>query len=235
MNVVILAAGQGKRMNSDLPKVLQPLAGKPLLAHVIAVARALKPTMICVVYGHGGETGARTPGCTGPGLGATGKTARYRPCGSPGDSYLDPTKPTLVLYGDVPLTRIETLTRLIEQARAEPSCALALLTAQLVDPRGYGRIVRGSSAAENLADALQGAIQRIVEEKRRQRRGAGYPRNQYRHPLCPDRTPRALAAVARQPQCPGRILSDRHYCAGRGRGHARLLGATRRRLGNRRR
>ena len=55
MNVVILAAGQGKRMHSDLPKVLHPLAGRPLLAHVIATARSLKPGLICVVYGHGGE------------------------------------------------------------------------------------------------------------------------------------------------------------------------------------
>ncbi|MEK7750780.1 MAG: NTP transferase domain-containing protein, partial [Acidobacteriota bacterium] len=55
MNVVILAAGLGKRMHSDLPKVLHPLAGKPLLAHVIATARSLKPGVICIVYGHGGE------------------------------------------------------------------------------------------------------------------------------------------------------------------------------------
>lgn len=55
MNVVILAAGQGKRMHSDLPKVLHPLAGRPLLAHVIATARSLGPGVICIVYGHGGE------------------------------------------------------------------------------------------------------------------------------------------------------------------------------------
>ena len=55
VSVVILAAGQGKRMHSDLPKVLQPLAGRPLLAHVLAAARALEPAAIHVVYGHGGE------------------------------------------------------------------------------------------------------------------------------------------------------------------------------------
>src|SRR5450759_5006063 len=55
MNVVILAAGLGKRMHSDLPKVLHPLAGKPLLAHVVGTARSLKPGLICIVYGHGGE------------------------------------------------------------------------------------------------------------------------------------------------------------------------------------
>ena len=55
MNIVILAAGMGKRMQSALPKVLHPLAGKPLLAHVIATARALSPTRLCVIYGHGGD------------------------------------------------------------------------------------------------------------------------------------------------------------------------------------
>ena len=55
MEVVVLAAGQGKRMRSVLPKVLQPIAGQPMLAHVLAAARALQPARICVVYGHGGE------------------------------------------------------------------------------------------------------------------------------------------------------------------------------------
>jgi len=55
LNVVILAAGQGKRMRSRLPKVLQPLGGRPLIEHVVAAARTLKPARICIVYGHGGE------------------------------------------------------------------------------------------------------------------------------------------------------------------------------------
>lgn len=155
MNIVILAAGQGKRMNSDLPKVLHPLAGKPLLAHVIGIARALKPTMICIVYGHGGEQVRER--LAAPGLvwvhqdrqlGTGHAVLQAVP-------YLDPTQPTLVLYGDVPLTRVETLSRLIEHARAQSGCALALLTAQIEHPRGYGRIVRDP----------QGTIQRIVEEK----------------------------------------------------------------------
>jgi bifunctional UDP-N-acetylglucosamine pyrophosphorylase/glucosamine-1-phosphate N-acetyltransferase len=166
MNIVILAAGQGKRMNSDLPKVLQPLAGKPLLAHVIATARALKPTMICVVHGHGGEQVRER--LAAPGL-VWVEQERQLGTGHAvlqAIPYLDPTKPTLVLYGDVPLTRVDTLTRLIGQARSQPDCALALLTAQLDNPRGYGRIVRGSpAAAENPADDPQGAILRIVEEK----------------------------------------------------------------------
>ncbi len=165
MNIVILAAGQGKRMNSDLPKVLHPLAGKPLLAHVIATARALKPTMICVVHGHGGDLVRER--LAAPGL-VWVEQERQLGTGHAvlqAIPYLDPTKPTLVLYGDVPLTRVETLTRLIEHARAQTGCALALLTAQLDNPRGYGRIVRNSAVAENLGDDSHDAIIRIVEEK----------------------------------------------------------------------
>ncbi len=162
MNIVILAAGQGKRMRSDLPKVLQPLAGKPLLAHVIATARALKPAMICVVHGHGGERVRErlaAPGLTWvkqeQQLGTGHAVLQALP-------YLDPTQPTLVLYGDVPLTRIDTLMRLVVTAREQgkSSCALALLTAHVDDPRGYGRIVRAPAAAGE-----EGAILRIVEEK----------------------------------------------------------------------
>ena len=68
MNVVILAAGQGKRMQSALPKVLHPIAGRPLLAQVIATARELAPGRICVVYGHGGETVREVIGKTAPDL-----------------------------------------------------------------------------------------------------------------------------------------------------------------------
>jgi len=169
MNIVILAAGQGKRMRSDLPKVLQPLAGKPLLAHVIATARSLRPAMICIVYGHGGELVRErlaAPGLTWvkqeQQLGTGHAVLQALP-------HLDPTQPTLVLYGDVPLTRVETLTRLIAKARDKGNCALALLTAHLDNPHGYGRIVRvhrtdaaGERAHENAQEA---PILRIVEEK----------------------------------------------------------------------
>ncbi|MBI5922887.1 MAG: bifunctional UDP-N-acetylglucosamine diphosphorylase/glucosamine-1-phosphate N-acetyltransferase GlmU [Betaproteobacteria bacterium] len=151
MNVVILAAGQGKRMFSALPKVLQPLAGKPLLAHVLATARALEPGLICVVYGHGGEQVREALAAPDlhwvkqePQLGTGHALLQALP-------LLDPTVPTLVLYGDVPLIRAATLRRLLEQAGKG---ALALLTAQLDNPHGYGRIVRNA-----------GAIVRIVEEK----------------------------------------------------------------------
>jgi bifunctional UDP-N-acetylglucosamine pyrophosphorylase/glucosamine-1-phosphate N-acetyltransferase len=156
MNIVILAAGQGKRMRSDLPKVLHPLAGKPLLSHVIDTARALEPATICVVHGHGGE---RVRACLDAPdlvwvrqeqqLGTGHAVLQTLP-------QLDPQQPTLVLYGDVPLTRVDTLRRLIA-ASTHNRPALALLTAHVEQAKGYGRIVRSAGADH--------AIQRIVEEK----------------------------------------------------------------------
>ncbi|MFA5911986.1 MAG: bifunctional UDP-N-acetylglucosamine diphosphorylase/glucosamine-1-phosphate N-acetyltransferase GlmU [Burkholderiales bacterium] len=150
MNVVILAAGQGKRMHSDLPKVLHRLAGKPLLAHVIATARSLEPGVICIVYGHGGEAvreAIAEPGLIWamqePQLGTGHALAQALP-------HLDRKAPTLVLYGDVPLTRAHTLQALCQAAGK----GMALLTVELDDPQGYGRIVRS-----------RGKIVRIVEEK----------------------------------------------------------------------
>jgi bifunctional UDP-N-acetylglucosamine pyrophosphorylase/glucosamine-1-phosphate N-acetyltransferase len=150
MNVVILAAGKGKRMRSDLPKVLHPIAGKPMLAHVLDTARKLGAARICVVYGHGGEqvrealaaddlTWARQD----PQLGTGHAVLQALP-------HLDPAAPTLVLYGDVPLTRVETLQRLLKVSRG----GTALLTVNLPNPAGYGRIVRAD-----------GKVVRIVEEK----------------------------------------------------------------------
>ena len=151
INVAILAAGQGKRMHSDLPKALQPLAGKPLLAHVLDNARTLGAARICVVYGHGGEqVRARldAPDIAWvrqePQLGTGHALLQALP-------RLDPALPTLVLYGDVPLTRGDTLKRLLDEAT---DGSLALLTAQIDNPHGYGRIVRS-----------EGSIRRIVEEK----------------------------------------------------------------------
>ncbi len=153
LNVVILAAGQGKRMRSDLPKVLHPIAGKPMLAHVLDTARALVPAQVCVVYGHGGEqvrTALLAPelawALQEPQLGTGHAVLQALP-------HLDavPPAPTLVLYGDVPLIRATTLRRLIEVAGDDK---LALLTAHLDNPHGYGRIVR-----------IDGQVTRIVEEK----------------------------------------------------------------------
>ena len=116
LSVVILAAGQGKRMNSDLPKVLQPLAGRPLLAHVIDAARAAGAADIHVVYGHGGERvrealhedalrWALQPEQLG-----TGHAVTQAMPGVADDALV------LVLYGDVPLVRPETLRRLVAAA-----------------------------------------------------------------------------------------------------------------------
>jgi len=155
--VVILAAGEGKRMKSALPKVLQPLAGEPLLKHVLAAARALEPQRICVVYGHGGErVRAAFPGETltwvlqGERLG-TGHALRQAMPHVP-DGHT-----VLVLYGDVPLISAATLAGLLALAGAR---ALALLTVELPDPKGYGRIVRNA----------RGLVQRIVEDADANRR-----------------------------------------------------------------
>jgi bifunctional UDP-N-acetylglucosamine pyrophosphorylase/glucosamine-1-phosphate N-acetyltransferase len=139
LSVVILAAGQGKRMNSDLPKVLQPLAGQPLLQHVIRAARALNPSSIYVVYGHGGaevqsalahEEVDWIPQAQQLGTGHAVMQAM---------SVIPDDNTVLVLYGDVPLIRTETLQKLIAPA-AEG--ALAVLTVEVDDATGYGRILR---------------------------------------------------------------------------------------------
>ena len=151
LNVVILAAGQGKRMRSDLPKVLHRLGGRPLLAHVLDTARELDAKKICVVYGHGGEAVREALDAADiiwvrqePQLG-TGHAVLQTL------TFLDPAAPTLVLYGDVPLIGAATLTRLVEAAGR----GLGVLTEDLEDPAGYGRIVRDDD----------GRILRIVEER----------------------------------------------------------------------
>src|SRR3954464_12035451 len=126
VNVVILAAGRGKRMQSALPKVLHPLAGVPLLAHVIRTARDLKPARICVVYGHGGEqvpNAMRAPDLKfvkqEPQLGTGHAVKQALP-------QLDARHDTLVLYGDVPLTAATTLESLINRTGER----LRILTAE---------------------------------------------------------------------------------------------------------
>ena len=151
MNVVILAAGMGKRMQSDLPKVLHALAGKPLLSHVIDTARQLSPSRCCVVYGHGGDKVPTQLAADDlqfvlqePQLG-TGHAVMQAV------SKLNEDQPTLVLYGDVPLTTVATLRTLTAKAGNDK---LAILTIPMDDPTGYGRIVRE-----------QNKIIRIVEQK----------------------------------------------------------------------
>ncbi len=149
--VLILAAGLGKRMKSDLPKVLQPLAGAPLLRHVVSRARALEPGSLHVVYGHGGDRVRTALGdpdlqwaLQAQQLGTGHAVMQAMP--QIGDDEL-----VLVLYGDVPLIRVETLRKLV--AATGPK-AMSLLTVMFDDPSGYGRIVRKA-----------GAIQKIVEQK----------------------------------------------------------------------
>jgi bifunctional UDP-N-acetylglucosamine pyrophosphorylase/glucosamine-1-phosphate N-acetyltransferase len=141
LSVVILAAGQGKRMNSDLPKVLQPLAGQPLLHHVIRTARALDPTDVYVVYGHGGAQVQAALAhehvewiLQADQLG-TGHAVMQAMCVIPDDHTV------LVLYGDVPLIRTSSLTKLIAAANEG---ALAVLSVDLEDAAGYGRILRSA-------------------------------------------------------------------------------------------
>jgi len=150
--VVILAAGQGKRMKSDLPKVLQPLAGKPLLGHVVSRARTLSPSSMHVVYGHGGDAVRAALAnenlqwaLQAEQLGTGHAVMQAMP--NVADDEL-----VLVLYGDVPLIRADTLQQLIDAAGDK---AMSLLTVMLDNPTGYGRIVRDAS----------GAIQKIVEQK----------------------------------------------------------------------
>ena len=151
LNIVILAAGKGTRMYSDLPKVLHPLAGKALLGHVLDTARKLKPAHLCVVYGYGGDA---VPNALAADDIAWALQAEQLGTGHAVKQalpHLDPQGVTLVLYGDVPLTRESTLQRLLEHAGAD---RLAVLTAHFANPTGYGRIVRDG-----------GKVTRIVEQK----------------------------------------------------------------------
>ena len=161
MNVVILAAGMGKRMQSALPKVLHPLAGKPLLQHVIDTARELSPSKLCVIYGHGGAAVPEMVNLQNNGEHAMIDTALQEPQLGTGHAVmqaapqLDDNAPTLILYGDVPLTTAASLRRLVEAAGSDK---LAILTVEQANPFGLGRIVRAGGAGG-------GAIVRIVEEK----------------------------------------------------------------------
>ncbi len=152
LEVVILAAGEGTRMRSRLPKVLHPIAGKPLLAHVIDAARALEPARIHVVHGHHGERVRAQFHDAGVDwveqaerLGTGHAVQQVMPA-------IASESTVLVLYGDVPLIGIDTLRRLLDEVGTH---GLAIVTAILDDPAGYGRIVRDG----------HGRIERIVEHK----------------------------------------------------------------------
>ena len=169
MNIVILAAGQGKRMKSALPKVLQTLAGKPLLQHVLNTTLDLQgksaKTSPIVVIGHGAVDVKQFLQTASEQDSRFGKVATALQAEQKGTGHallqalpkLDVNEPTLVLYGDVPLTSKKTLSKLAKLAdgvRGQDS-ALALLTQNLNNPKGYGRIVRD----------IDGSVKAIVEDK----------------------------------------------------------------------
>lgn len=152
LSIVILAAGQGKRMKSNLPKVLQPLAGVPLLGHVLNTAHALNASDIHVVYGHGGDQVKAAFNdqpihwaLQAEQLGTGHALAQAMPA-------IADDQTVLVLYGDVPLTRPQTLQPLLD---AVARGALGLLSVKLADATGYGRILRNNA----------GQVVRIVEHK----------------------------------------------------------------------
>jgi bifunctional UDP-N-acetylglucosamine pyrophosphorylase / glucosamine-1-phosphate N-acetyltransferase len=152
LGVVILAAGLGKRMRSALPKVLHPLAGKPLLAHVLDTAKAVGAERIVTVYGHGGalvRDALADAECVWVEQAQQLGTGHAVMQAMPQVADMDRV---LVLYGDVPLISTETLMRLLDVASQTD---LAILTADVPDPAGYGRILR---------DAY-GQVTGIVEEK----------------------------------------------------------------------
>jgi len=150
LHVIILAAGQGTRMKSSLPKVLHQLAGRPLLEHVLNTARQLQPDCIHIVYGHGGETVKSRLDAEDiqwvyqeEQLG-TGHAVQLA-LEDIGDG-----EKVCIQYGDVPLLRVSTLTALIEKTDS-----LGVLTAEVADPTGYGRMIRDNS----------GQIRAIVEDR----------------------------------------------------------------------
>jgi len=162
LSVIILAAGQGTRMRSDLPKVLQLLAGEPLLAHVLDCFRKLGADDICVVYGHGAdEVLARFPDADirwalqEQQLG-TGHAVRQAMPGTPDDNQV------LILFGDVPLLRPATLEALVNATGEDE---LTVLTVDMDDPAGYGRIVRdGDNVSSIVEEGDATEIERAIVE-----------------------------------------------------------------------
>lgn len=164
LRVVILAAGKGTRMRSDLPKVLHKVANKPMVEHVIDTARSLKPEAINLIYGHGGEQLQKT--IQGEDLtwveqreqlGTGHAVQQVIP-------YLKDDEKVVILYGDVPLLTESTLIKLLT---ATQTTELGLLTMTLDDPNGYGRIVRNTDkqvtgiVEQKDANAEQLAIQEV--------------------------------------------------------------------------
>jgi bifunctional UDP-N-acetylglucosamine pyrophosphorylase / glucosamine-1-phosphate N-acetyltransferase len=164
LSVVILAAGQGKRMKSALPKVLHPIAGKSMLAHVVDTARTLSPAVTTIIYGHGGDAVRAafaddvnlTWALQSPQLGTGHAVLQAMP-------LINETDITLILYGDVPLIQHETLSALVESAAEQK---LAWLTMKVANPNGLGRIIRNSNgdACEIVEEKDANSAQRTINE-----------------------------------------------------------------------
>ena len=154
MNIfpIILAAGQGTRMRSALPKVLHPIAGKAMLQHVVDACQYLAPPNLAVVYGHGGELVRERVTADGIHWALQAEQKGTGHAVAQAIHLVQPDDVVLIAYGDVPLIRPETLQRL---AQGLQDAALCVLTTELAEPKGYGRIVRNA----------QGQVQAIVEEK----------------------------------------------------------------------
>jgi bifunctional UDP-N-acetylglucosamine pyrophosphorylase / glucosamine-1-phosphate N-acetyltransferase len=152
LDIVILAAGKGTRMRSDLPKVLHPIGGKALIEHVVATARQVGGEQLLVVVGHGAEQVENQIKAADIKIVLQAQQLGTGHAVQQALAYLREQATVLILYGDVPLTRVETLQKLI--ARVDEK-HMGLLTVNMVDPTGYGRILRNSS----------GAVTAIVEHK----------------------------------------------------------------------
>jgi len=165
LSIVVLAAGQGTRMKSDRPKVLHPVAGEPMIGHVVAAARALEPARLAVVIGHGEDEVRRALGdevlyVSQPeplGTGHAVAQARAAVAGS--------AETVMVLYGDTPLITPGLLRGLLDGHQAARP-ALTLLTAHLENPYGYGRVLRGASGqvVGVVEEAVASPEQRAITE-----------------------------------------------------------------------
>lgn len=151
LEIIILAAGKGTRMCSSIPKVLHKIAGKPMLAHVIECARKLAPQKIHIVVGHGAEQVKEQFIADDLNFVLQDKQLGTGHAVAAAIPYIEADN-VLVLYGDVPLIEENTLTDLLQKVQKK---SLGLLTVNLTDPTGYGRIIRNN----------QGDVIEIVEQK----------------------------------------------------------------------
>ncbi|MGL6117728.1 NTP transferase domain-containing protein, partial [Plesiomonas sp.] len=157
-SVVILAAGKGTRMHSDLPKVLHPIAGKPMVSHVIDTARSIGAENIHLIYGHGGDQlQARLSGddlnwvIQAEQLGTGHAMQQAAP-------HFADDEVILMLYGDVPLISANTLKRLLQ---AKPVDGIGLLTAKLDNPAGYGRILRENGKVSGIIEHKDASAEQL--------------------------------------------------------------------------